>query len=150
MSAFNPLRKIKTLISSRYARNLGWLGGAELINRVFRLATTITLIRLFSKSDYGMLSAIYTTFEFALVFSLGEGIGSKILQTSDEEVDDVANSVYWMNWMLMGGIFVLQCLMAYPIALFYRTPALVSPLCLLGLCYLLHYASQSSVATQGI
>ncbi len=55
-----------------------------------------------------MLSAIYTTFEFALVFSLGEGIGSKILQASDEEVDDVANSVYWMNWMLMGSIFVLQ------------------------------------------
>ena len=136
MSAFNPLRKIKILISSRYAKNLGWLGGAEIINRVFRLATTITLIRLFSKSDYGMLSAVYTTFEFALVFSLGEGIGSKILQASDEEVDEVANSVYWMNWILMGGIFLLQCLMAYPIALFYKTPELVGPLCLLGLCYL--------------
>jgi teichuronic acid exporter len=136
MLAFHPLRKIKSLVSSRYAKNLGWLGGAELVNRVFRLATTVTLIRLFSKSDYGMLSAIYTTFEFLLAFSLNEGIGSKILQASDDEVDEVANSVYWMNWILMGGVFLLQCALAYPIALFYKNPDLVGPLCLLGLCYL--------------
>ncbi len=136
MFAFHPVNKIKRLISSRYAKNLGWLGGAELINRIFRLATTITLIRLFSKSDYGMLSAIYTTFEFSLAFSLNEGIGSKILQASDDEVDEVANSVYWMNWILMGSICLLQCALAYPIALFYKNPALVGPLCMLGLCYL--------------
>ncbi len=127
---------IQNLISSRSAKNIGWLGGAELINRIFRLATTITLIRVFSKSDYGMLSAIYTTFEFSLAFSLNEGIGSKILQASDDEVDEVANSVYWMNWILMGSIFLLQCALSYPIALFYQNPALVGPLCLLGLCYL--------------
>jgi teichuronic acid exporter len=136
MLAFNPLRKLKSLVSSRYAKNLGWLGGAELINRIFRLATTITLIRVFSKSDYGTLSAIYTTFEFMLAFSLNEGIGSKILQAEPEDVEEVANSVYWMNWILMGSIFLLQCAFAYPIALFYKNPGLVGPLCLLGLCYL--------------
>lgn len=134
--SFPSIPLLKKLTSSRYAKNMGWLGAAELINRIFRLATTITLIRVFSKADYGMLSAIYTSFEFALTFSLGEGLGSAILQADDERVDEVANTVYWLNWILLGGIFLLQCALSYPIALFYKSPALVLPLCVLGLCYL--------------
>ncbi len=136
MSSFIPMQKLKILTSSRYVQNIGWLGAAEVINRIFRLATTVTLIRLFSKSDYGMLSAIYTVFEFGLTFSMGEGIGSTILQADDEDVDDVANNVYWLNWILLGSIFLLQCALAYPIALFYKNPSLALPIAALGLCYL--------------
>lgn len=132
-----PMQKLKTLTASRYVQNVGWLGVAELINRIFRLATTITLIRLFSKADYGMLSAIYTVFEFGLTFSMGEGIGSTILQADDENVDEVATNVYWLNWILMGSIFLIQCVLAYPIALFYKNPDLTLPIVFLGLCYLM-------------
>jgi teichuronic acid exporter len=125
MLSFIPMQKLKTLTSSRYAQNIGWLGMAELVNRIFRLATTVTLIRLFSKADYG------------LTFSMGEGIGSTILQADDENVDEVATNVYWINWGLMGSIFLLQCGLAYPIALFYKNPNLALPIAALGLCYLL-------------
>ena len=131
------MQKLKTLTASRYVRNVGWLGVAELINRIFRLATTITLIRLFSKADYGMLSAIYTVFEFGLTFSMGEGIGSTILQADDENVDEIATNVYWLNWILLGSIFLIQCVLAYPIALFYKNPDLTFPIMFLGLCYLM-------------
>lgn len=131
-----PMQKLKALTSSRYVQNIGWLGMAELINRIFRLATTVTLIRLFSKADYGMLSAIYTVFEFGLTFSMGEGIGSTILQADDENVEEIATNVYWINWILLGSIFLLQCLLAYPIALFYKNPSLALPIAVLGLCYL--------------
>jgi teichuronic acid exporter len=137
MLSFLPVQKLKAFTSSRYIQNIGWLGAAELINRIFRLATTVTLIRLFSKADYGMLSAIYTVFEFGLTFSMGEGIGSTILQADDENVDEVATNVYWINWGLMGSIFLLQCGLAYPIALFYKNPNLALPIAALGLCYLL-------------
>jgi teichuronic acid exporter len=137
MLSFIPMQKLKTLTSSRYAQNIGWLGMAELVNRIFRLATTVTLIRIFSKSDYGMLSAIYTVFEFGLTFSMGEGLGSTILQANDENVDEVANSVYWLNWIVLGSIFILQCVLAYPIALFYKNPNLALPIAALGLCYLI-------------
>ena len=131
------MQKLKTLTASRYVQNVGWLGVAELINRIFRLATTITLIRLFSKTDYGMLSAIYTVFEFGLTFSMGEGIGSTILQADDENVDEVATNVYWLNWILLGSIFLIQCVLAYPIALFYKNPDLILPIVFLGLYYLI-------------
>ena len=137
MPSFFPMQKLKALTASRYVRNIGWLGVAELINRIFRLATTITLIRLFSKADYGMLSAIYTVFEFGLTFSMGEGIGSTILQADDENVDEIATNVYWLNWILLGSIFLIQCVLAYPIALFYKNPDLTFPIMFLGLCYLM-------------
>jgi teichuronic acid exporter len=136
MLSFLPVQKLRLFASSRYIRNIGWLGASELINRIFRLATTVTLIRLFSKADYGMLSAIYTVFEFGLTFSMGEGIGSMILQAQEEEVDEIATNVYWLNWILMGSIFLLQCVLAYPIALFYKNPDLAWPIAGLGLCYL--------------
>jgi teichuronic acid exporter len=131
------MQKLKALTASRYVQNVGWLGVAELINRIFRLATTITLIRLFSKADYGMLSAIYTVFEFGLTFSMGEGIGSTILQADDENVDEIATNVYWLNWILLGSIFLIQCVLAYPIALFYKNPDLTFPIIFLGFCYLM-------------
>ncbi len=136
MLSFLSIQKFRAFTSSRYVQNIGWLGAAELINRVFRLATTVTLIRLFSKADYGMLSAIYTVFEFGLTFSMGEGIGSTILKADDDEVDEIATNVYWINWGLMSCIFLLQCGLAYPIALFYKNPNLALPIAALGLCYL--------------
>jgi PST family polysaccharide transporter len=41
------INKLKQLFSGQFIRNVGWLGGAELVNRLFRLATTVTLARLF-------------------------------------------------------------------------------------------------------
>jgi PST family polysaccharide transporter len=57
-----PINKLKQLLSDRFVRNMGWLGVAELVSRIFRLAVTVTLARAFSPYDYGMVSIIYTVF----------------------------------------------------------------------------------------
>ena len=79
--------KIKTILSGQFIRNVGWLGLAELVNRVFRLGTTVTLARVFSTQDYGLMAVIYTVFDLATVFIFKGGIGAKIIQADEQELD---------------------------------------------------------------
>ena len=133
-----PINKLKQLLSDRFLRNIGWLGVAELVNRIFRLATTVTLARTFSPYDYGMVSVIYTINEFASVFALRSGIGAKIIQAEEQELEVICNTAYWINWILYGSLFIIQLVAAYPIARFYGNNQLIWPICVLGSVYLMH------------
>ena len=131
------IQKLKKISSDQFIRNVGWLGGAELVQRIFRLATTVTLARVFTKSDYGMVAAIYTIFELAYTLSFQVGIGAKIIQADEEDLETICNTSYWLNWILCGSIFILQCIFAYPIALYFGNKELALPICALGLIYLM-------------
>ena len=133
-----PINKLKQLLSDRFIRNIGWLGVAELVNRIFRLATTVTLDRTFSPYDYGMVSVIYTIIEFASVFALRAGIGAKIVQAEEQELKVVCDTAYWINWILYGSLFIIQLVAAYPIARFYGNNKLIWPICVLASVYLMH------------
>jgi teichuronic acid exporter len=130
-------QQIKRLASEKFIRNIGWLGLAELVQRVFRLATTVTLARIFTPHDYGMVSAIYTIFEFANTFSLKTGIGAKIIQATEQELKTICNTSYWLNWILFCSLFIIQFLCAYPISTFYGDSGLILPIRVLGLIYLM-------------
>lgn len=132
------LDKFKKLSANRFLRNAGWLGLAELVNRVFRLGTTVTLARMFSQEDYGMMAIVYTIFEFANVLTLKQGLGAKIIQVRKEELEDICNTSYWLNWILCITIIILQCSLAFPISHAYHSPQLVLPLCLLSSMYLFY------------
>lgn len=128
--------KFKEIFSGRYIRNVGWLGAASLFNRIFRLGTTVTLARVFSTEDYGLMAIIYTTFDIATVFTFKHGISAKIIHTEAENVTNIANTSYWLNWFMCIGIFIIQCIAAFPIAYFYNNEKLVLPLCVSALIYL--------------
>lgn len=131
------INKLKQVLSGQLIRNVGWLGGAELVNRIFRLGTTVTLARMFSTIDYGLMAIIYTTFEFANVFTLRGGIGAKIIQADEQDVKKICDTSYWLNWILCGSIFFIQCIAAFPIAKFYGNQQLILPLCTSALIYLM-------------
>lgn len=135
---FLKFDQLKEFSSNRFLKNAGWLGLAELVNRVFRLGTTVTLARMFSQEDYGMMAIVYTTFEFASVLTLKQGFGAKIIQVNKEELGEVCNTSYWLNWILCILITVVQCGLAFPIANAYESPQLVLPLCCLSSMYLLY------------
>jgi PST family polysaccharide transporter len=128
--------KLKLLLSNKFVHNISWLGGAELIQRVFRLATTVTLARVFSPTDYGLMSAIYTVFDLASTFTLQTGIGAKLIHADEEELESICNTAYWLNWLVCGSLFIIQFLIAYPISLYYGSDKLVLPIRILGLIYL--------------
>lgn len=131
------ISKLKQLSSDRFIRNVGWLGGAELVNRVFRLGTTVTLAHLFSAHDYGLVAVIYTTYDLTNTFTLSYGIGSKIIQADEQDIETICNTAYWLNWILCGTLFIVQCVAAFAIAWFYKSNELILPICTVALIYLM-------------
>ncbi|MGD1911923.1 MAG: lipopolysaccharide biosynthesis protein [Rivularia sp. (in: cyanobacteria)] len=131
------IAKIKQQLSNQFIRNIGWLGGAELLNRVFRLGATVVLARALSPQDYGLAAIVLTVSEFTTVFTLRAGIGGKIVQADEEDVEVFCNTAYWLNWILCIFLFVAQCLAAFPIAWLYKDEKLILPLCVYALVYLM-------------
>jgi PST family polysaccharide transporter len=131
------VNKLKQILSGQFIRNVGWLGAAELVNRIFRLGTTITLARMFSAEDYGLMAVVYTVFDFATVFTLRGGIGAKIVQADEQDVKTVCDTCYWLNWILCGSVFLIQCLAAFLIAQFYGNKQLILPICTVASVYLM-------------
>lgn len=129
------LTPVKQKFSSQFVRNLGWLGGSEIINRVFRLATTVILARFLSPYDYGLAAVVITTGEFVEVFSRN-GINAKLIQAEQAELEVLCNSAYWLNWVIYISLFFLQCLIAFPVAWFYKDTQLILPICITALLYL--------------
>ena len=130
-------QKLRHLLSGQFIRNVGWMGGAELANRIFRLGTTVVLARLFTPQDYGLVAIVLTTNEFSNVFTLKSGIGSKIIQADEKELSVISNTAYWLNWILCGSLFIIQCIAAFPIAWFYHNNELILPICVTALVYLM-------------
>ncbi len=131
------INKLKQQLSGRLIRNIGWLGGAELLNRVFRLGTTVFIARLLGPYDYGLIAIILTINDFLNVFSLRGGIGGKIIQADGIDVKVICNTAYWLNWIICGFLLIIQCLASFPIALFYGDNKLILPICVLAVGYLI-------------
>jgi PST family polysaccharide transporter len=130
------INKLKNSLSNRFLRNVGWLSLAELVNRVFRLGTTVTLARVFSPQDYGLMAVIYTIFDLATVFIFKGGIGAKVIQAEEYQVATIASTSYWLNWIVCIALFLVQSLAAWPIAQFYDNNQLILPICAMSLMYL--------------
>ncbi|MDJ0796529.1 MAG: lipopolysaccharide biosynthesis protein [Calothrix sp. MO_167.B12] len=129
------IAKLQKTFSGQFIRNAGWLGLAELANRIFRLGTTVTLARMFGPKDYGLMAIVYIVIEFSALFTLDRGTIAKIVQADEEDLETICNTSYWLNWMLCVSVFLVQCLAAFPIAYFYGNPNLILPICSVGLVY---------------
>lgn len=129
--------KLKSLMSSQLICNASWLGGAELVNRIFRLGATVILARTFSITDYGLVAIIYTIIDFTSVFTLRNGIGAKIIQADIKDLGVICDTSYWLNWILCISLFVFQCTAAFPISIFYGNNFLILPICFSALNYLI-------------
>jgi O-antigen/teichoic acid export membrane protein len=128
--------KIKNLFAGRVFRNMTWLGGAELVNRIFRLATSVTLARNFSPKEYGLMAILYISLDFAFLFTQS-GTVKKIIQVEENLLRTTCDTCYWINWITCIAAFSIQCLLAYPISLIFGSMSLFFPLCFCALTYLI-------------
>ncbi len=132
----NLIFKLNNKLSSQFLRNLGWLGMAEIVSRIFRLGlTTVILPRLLTKYDYGLAAIVLTVHEFTRIF-LEVGVSTKIIQSKEEDLDDLCNSGYWLNWIVFSSLFIAQCIVAFPVSWFYHDSRLVLPICVVAMSYL--------------
>lgn len=127
------VNKLRRKLSNRFIRNMGWMGGAELVNRVFRLGTTVTLARMLHSYEYGLIAIVVTIFDFATAWMKFD---SKIIQANEKDLEDLCNTSYWLNWILYSLLFIIQCLAAFPIAWFYGDNKLILPIFFIALSYL--------------
>lgn len=127
--------RVKQKLGSKFIRNLGWLGGAEAINRLFRLLTTVILARFLTPYDFGLAALVLTSYEFTQVFTRF-GIGAKVIQAEAEDLESTCNGAYCLNWLVCLGLFLSQCLISFPVAWFYHDSRIVVPLCVLATVYL--------------
>lgn len=122
--------------NSTFVRNLGWLGVSKLITRSTRLLATVFLARYLSAYDYGLAALVFTTYDFTQIFTRF-GIGAKLIQANEEDLEELANGAYWLNWVLYGGLFVVQCIASIPVALNYGDTKLIPAICVMAGVYLI-------------
>ena len=137
MSAISKLiDTVKQKLASRFLQNLGWLGLSELFIRISRLAATVILARQLSKYEYGLAALILTTNTFIEVFTQN-GIWDKLVQADEKDIETLSQTSYCLNWIVCSILFLLQCLIAFPIAWFYQDQNLILPICAMAFVYLL-------------
>ena len=129
------LSQLRGHLASPFGRNLGSMGAAQIAMRISRLVTTVILARLLSPNDYGMAAIVLTVYELVALFTRN-GISAKVVQASEDEVGAVAQTAYWMTWIVCGGLLVFQLLIAVPAAWLYHDMRLATPIALMGLIYL--------------
>jgi PST family polysaccharide transporter len=141
------MQRLRARLSGRLVKNMGWLGAAELFNRILRLGTTVTLARILTPQDYGLAAVILTTNEIANVFSLRSGLGAKLIQVPEAELETLCQTAYWLNWLLCLAMFSLQCAIAWPVAQFYGNAEVALPICVMAFSYLMWplYSVQGSL-----
>ncbi|EKV03816.1 membrane protein involved in the export of O-antigen and teichoic acid [Leptolyngbya sp. PCC 7375] len=140
-------QKLKRLFSDKLVKNMGWLTASQIFRRVIRIAIVVVLGRVFTPEEYGLMAIIFAVTEFSTVFVQKGGVAPKIIQATQEELDSIVETAYWSNWILCIGIFLFQCLLAFPIATFYGNEKLLLPIIVTAGNYLLNpfYAIQDAL-----
>ena len=128
MTAPSSSNKTQKAASSKFLRNMGWMGASRLLNRVTRLGATIALAQNLNPHDYGLAAIVLTTNEFVKVFTRN-GIGARLVQCEESRLESLCDSAFSLNWLLFIGLFAGQCLFSFPIARIYEDQALILPIC---------------------
>lgn len=140
-------KKLKRLLSDKLVKNIGWLTASQIFRRVIRIAIVVVLGRSFNTEEYGLMAILFAITDFANVFIQKGGIAPKLIQAHEEEIEQLADTAYWTNWILCVSIAAFQCLLAFPIALFYDNERLVLPIIIMAAIYIFNpfYAVQDAL-----
>lgn len=130
------ISRIQKYLSGPYICNVGWMAGAEIAHRFIRLASTVILARVFTPQDYGLMAIIYTIFDFFQVLTLRGGVGAKIIQADEQDVNAICNTAYWLNWICCSSLFIIQSLAAFVVSFFSEGKPLALPLFAVAFTYL--------------
>lgn len=132
------LSNLKRFIpKDRFIRNIGWMGVGEVGIRVSRLVATVLLARLLSPRDYGLAAIVLTSGELVKVFTRN-GIGDKIVQADEDEVSEICQTAWSLNWLIGFSLFVIQIIGSFVMARVYNDNALIVPIIVVSFSYLIY------------
>ena len=117
-------------------RGVGWLLIAQLLGRVARLATTLTVARLLAPEHFGVAAIALATHELAGVIARFATTPA-IVRCAEDSLEAHCRAADVLNRRIGIALFVGQCLVAVPIATRYGEAELVGTIATLSLVYLL-------------
>ncbi len=123
------------LFTHRFSRNLGYMGFAQIANRAFRLAASITVARLLFPEDYGIAALALTVNELVHVLIRG-AVLNKLVQCEEHQLKSLCESAYWLNWLLCLVLMLLQTVIAIGFAWWHGNIELGIAIAVLSLTYL--------------
>ncbi len=117
-------------IGKRVVSSLKWLAIAKLLGQVITWCITILVIRLLTPADYGLMSQSMVIIGFlALINEMG--MGAALIQR--KEIDKLVSSqVFGLALLVNITVFLVVCLCAPLIAMFFREPQLEAMIYYLG------------------
>lgn len=127
-----------------FLKNLTYLGSSEGISRIFKLLPTLILARYLSQSDFGIVAISLTTLEFSRIFTLSSGLGTRLIQETDEHnIKLYSNTSYWLSWIMASIMALIHIPLAFITSYLYHEPKVILPLLILGLSFLLNPIGQT-------
>ncbi len=118
-----------------FSKNLGYMGLAQITNRIFRLIASIIVARLLFPEDYGIAALALTVNELIHIFIRG-AVVNKLVQCNETRLTKLCHSAYWLNWLLCIALLLIQAGLATVFAWWHDLPELGLAIAVLGLTYL--------------
>jgi len=124
-------------MKSRLVKGASWMMLSEFMARLSRIVTLLVFAALFTPVDYGTAMLALVCHELIRVFSR-LGIGAKVIQCSDQELDDYAGNAKTLQWIVCIGLTLLQLSISGLIAAFYDNSHLVMMLDVMAFSHLIY------------
>ncbi len=125
-------------------RSAGLVGSAEIVNRITHIVTAIALARCLGVVEFGIAAAAITVHELTRMF-IQNGLGTRIITATNEELQDVAASVHRLNWRLGIMLASVQLCFALSLAVFWEASQLALAIAALALVHVIYPIAMVSV-----
>lgn len=127
-----PVRSLK----QRVLRGSAWTVGGFAASQVIRLGSNLIVSRLLFPEAFGLMALVFT-FLTGLEMLSDLGIGPNIIQSDRGEDPKFLNTAWMLSIARSVVLWLLACLLAYPVSRFYNQPILLSLLPIVGLTTLM-------------
>lgn len=122
-------------IKQQALSGIKWNSVAKITTDLLSVVQLMIVARYIDKADFGTMSIIHVVLGMVGMFT---DLGMYAAMMHKQNItNNQYNSIYWFNWILNGSIFVLVCIAAYPIAMFYNDVNLTHLICLAAIGILL-------------
>lgn len=122
-------------IKQQALSGIKWNSVTKITTDLLSVVQLMIVARYIDKADFGTMSIIHVVLGMVGMFT---DLGMYAAMMHKQNItNNQYNSIYWFNWILNASIFVLVCLAAYPVAMFYNDVNLTHLICLAALGILL-------------
>jgi O-antigen/teichoic acid export membrane protein len=135
----------KPSLMRRVIRGVAWTFGGHAANQVIRLANNLILSRLLFPEAFGLMALVYTVLTGLHMLS-DTGTNANIIQSKRGDDQAFLNTAWTVDCIRGGILWLCACLLAAPMASFYKEPLLAYLLPVSGLTLLLGGFQSNKIA----